>query len=263
MLYVERMSSLENAIAILKCLSDDTTELRVTAIAKQLNMPKSTVSRALALLASENILERDDQDRSYRVGFELFRLGNLYKSNQRLIEMMETALREMVREFDVTGYVAVLHGTEVAFLRTLHSASALRFTVERGTTLPAFITALGKSLLARLEPEQLETHLPKQLSYKPLGIDPIPRKDLLAELARIRRNGYAELHDSGYRNAGAVGIALVPQGGSAVSFAVNYPMGLTDDAAVRTLTERLLEHAQAIASQVGDREWFDMLADGG
>jgi DNA-binding IclR family transcriptional regulator len=135
--------------------------------------------------------------------------------------------------------------------------------VERGTRLPAFITALGKSLLARLDPDQLATHLPARLAYKPLGIENIPRPALMEELARIRRQGYAELQDAGYRNAGAIGITIVPQGGAGVSFAANYPLGLTDDATVRKLTDRLMEHAATIARQVDDRDWFAMQQAGG
>lgn len=255
MLYADRMSSLTNALNILGCLTDEHAELRVTQIAKQVGLPKSTVSRTLAILAERNILERDDISRSYRVGSELFRLSNLYKSNDRLVEMMEGALREIVRSFDVTGYISVLRATEIVFVRAIHSASALRFTVNEGDTLPAFITALGKALLARVNADELPIHLPKQLVYKPLGIDGIRRTDMLAELEVIRQRGFATLHDAGYRNAGAIGIALIPKEGTPVAFAVNYPLTMLGEQKVAELTEVLIGHAERIAGVVGDSAW--------
>jgi DNA-binding IclR family transcriptional regulator len=61
-------SVVSNAIAVLRCFSVREPLLGVTEIAGRVGLHKSTVSRILATLEQENLVERDPQTRRFRLG---------------------------------------------------------------------------------------------------------------------------------------------------------------------------------------------------
>src|SRR3984957_19772157 len=90
------MSSLETAAAILKCFSVDHMELSVSEVARRLDLPKSTVSRLMKSMASCGLVEQHRESRHYRVGVLPFRLGGLYQAHNKVLEMADDALADLV-----------------------------------------------------------------------------------------------------------------------------------------------------------------------
>ena len=64
-----------NAVSVLRCFSHDDPLLGVTDIAGRVGLHKSTVSRILATLEQEHLVERDPQSRRYRLGLGLITLA--------------------------------------------------------------------------------------------------------------------------------------------------------------------------------------------
>ena len=71
------VQSIERAIAILKAFSPKREELGVTELSRQLNLHKSTVSRLLASLQREGLVEENPVTRKYRLGMALVTLGGV------------------------------------------------------------------------------------------------------------------------------------------------------------------------------------------
>ena len=174
---------------------------------------------------------------------------------------MATALRGLIGDFPASGYVSVLQGLDIVNLRVIHSSYPLRFVLHQGTTLPAFITAMGKSLLARLPAEDLASLLPRQLKYEPFRITR-SRADLLAELDEVRIRGWAELEDPTYRAAGAIAITIKPPSQEAVAFGINYALAATAADARTEMIRRMIDAAEHIARTAGDTEWLKLVSRG-
>jgi IclR family acetate operon transcriptional repressor len=71
------VQSIERAIAILKAFSTEKEELGVTELSRQLDLHKSTVSRLIASLQREGLVEENLVTRKYRLGMALVTLGGL------------------------------------------------------------------------------------------------------------------------------------------------------------------------------------------
>src|SRR5437762_12777065 len=67
--------SVERALALLTCFSDAQPRLRVSDLARQLELSQSTVSRLLATMESLGFVERDPQTGLYDLGLELVTLA--------------------------------------------------------------------------------------------------------------------------------------------------------------------------------------------
>ncbi len=62
----------------------------------------------------------------------------------------------LTKAADETSHLAVLQGTDVIYLDKREPLKpGVRLVTEVGTRLPAHLTAVGRAILARLDPEQL------------------------------------------------------------------------------------------------------------
>src|ERR687886_2300385 len=69
------VQSVDRALQILVAFEDDGGELRVTDLAEQLDVHKSTASRLAATLEAQGFLERADGAEAFRLGPRIVRLG--------------------------------------------------------------------------------------------------------------------------------------------------------------------------------------------
>ena len=184
------MSSLENGLKTLALFTESRRRLRVTDVAEALALPKSSASRLLACLGEHGFLERVPQAQGYEVGYQLQRLASLSHTREMPLELAEAALRDLVSRHPVTGYIARLEGTETIILRVRESPHPIRYVVSEGTRLPAYVTAIGKSLLMRLDDARLLELLPARPSWPALNFA-TTRAALLRDLARCRALGIA------------------------------------------------------------------------
>jgi IclR family acetate operon transcriptional repressor len=184
------VQSIERAIAILKTFSTEKGELGVTELSRQLNLHKSTVSRLLASLQREGLVEEDLVTRKYRLGMALVTLGGLVL--QRL-DVAETA-RPLMAKLSATTQETVILGirddVEAVNVAQVPSPQMVKHIEWVGRRTPIHCTAVGKVLLAY-------SPVAEQQSLIKLGL---PRytsntitepETLCQELVRVREGGYA------------------------------------------------------------------------
>jgi IclR family transcriptional regulator, KDG regulon repressor len=72
---VARLSSVANAILLLKSFSMERSELGISALAEHLGLAKSTVHRLASTLAHGGMLEQNEATGEYRLGRAVYELG--------------------------------------------------------------------------------------------------------------------------------------------------------------------------------------------
>lgn len=105
-------SVIVNAIAVLRSFTAEEPLLGVTEIAGRIGLHKSTVSRMLATLEQENLVERDVDSRRFRLG-----LGMIAMAGPLLAELEERrvaypVLRELTERTGETSALMVWNGNE-------------------------------------------------------------------------------------------------------------------------------------------------------
>lgn len=248
------MSSLETGLKALALLTPDHPRLRVTEVARALGIPKSSASRLLSLLGRHGFLERISRHEGFEAGFELQRLGRMARSGDLLLEAADESLRELVTRHPATGYLAFLDGLDTVIVRVRESPTPVRFVVSEGTRLPAFVTAIGKALLMRLDSQQLLSLLPDRLVYRPLSVS-ITRGALLRELNQARERGWTELADASGRGIGAAAVAVAAPPGRTVGIALCWMLRDMPRSRHRRTVAELLGAARAVGRRVRDPYW--------
>jgi IclR family transcriptional regulator, KDG regulon repressor len=83
----KRLSSVANAIRVVKVLLGDQHEIGISDLSKRLHLPKSTVHRLASTLVESGMLEQNTVNGKYRLGLIAFEMGSLAKSREVVASM--------------------------------------------------------------------------------------------------------------------------------------------------------------------------------
>lgn len=190
---IKRNRSVQRVSLILKALAANPGGMGLAELSAAVALHESTTYRLLATLTEEGLVERaTDGSGRYQIGLETFRLGSAVLTRLGIGQQVLTFLEELAADTGETVNLAALHGFHVMYLQKVESQHPLRASLTVGSaTVPAHCSATGKVLLAHLAPPALEAQLAGQVldSRGPNTI--VSKEELLAELERIRAQGYS------------------------------------------------------------------------
>lgn len=200
-----RLSSVANAIRLIKVFSDDRYEIGISDLGKRLQLPKSTVHRLASTLVESGMLEQNADSGKYRLGLVVFELGSLVRRKMDFSTEAKSFLMELREKTGETVHLAILDHASIVYINSLESKQAIRMTLEVGMRKPAYSTAAGKVMLAFQTEETLE-HLFAE-GFKEMTANTIVDPEAFRqELALIRVRGYAiadEENELGVRSLAA------------------------------------------------------------
>ena len=246
------MTIIDSAAQVLRCYGADCSELTVTDLVARLGLPKSSASRLLRAMRDAGLLETVGDSKRYRPGLLLVDVARAYRRSSSLIDRADAVVAKVSAACGHTGYVTLRAGLEVTAVTDHQGTNALRVSSTIGRRLPAFASATGRSMLARL-PDAEVRRLHAAGIAPPSPNAPQDLDELLKRLAEVRRRGYATSHDEANRGVGAIAVAVAqPETGEDVSLCISYPAATTDAAERREITRALLEGAAAIGAITGD-----------
>lgn len=243
---------LEKAMNLLNIVSSAPAPMTFTELLRAGSLPKATLHRILATLSREGLLRHDPYTKTYRLGLRLLELAHEVWGDfdLRLAAQDELVrLRNAVRE---TVHLAVLDADKVVLIAVENAGRDVQPGSKVGMKLPVHATALGKVIVAYLEPaRQLELLTDLNLtSYSPATLANLT--DLRRELDLIRARGYAiELDEY---EAGTVAVAAPIfdiEGRPIGAVAVNASVGRVDAARAHALSSTLIGAARTISHNAG------------
>lgn len=200
-----RLSSVANAIRLIKVFSDEFYEIGISDLGKRLLLPKSTVHRLASTLIDSGVLEQNAESGKYRLGLVVFELGSLVRRKMDFSSEAKPFLMELRDKTGETAHLAILDQFSVVYINCLESTNAVRMRIDVGTRKPAHTTAAGKVMLAFQSTEALTRLFAAGLKERTANtiIDP---EAFRQELAAIQIRGYAmadEENEIGVRSLAA------------------------------------------------------------
>jgi IclR family transcriptional regulator, acetate operon repressor len=209
------IDSVDNALRILQTLRDS-GQVRVSDVAAELGIARSTAHRLLAMLVYRDFAVQAE-DRSYRPGPAIAAEPLRGEPAQRLRQAMRPHMEALCDQVAETINLVVRLGTQTRFLHTVESAQVLRVGDRQGTVLPAWKTSGGKALLAELPDVQLTALLRGAAGRPPEGMTAAERRSLVSELRLVRDQGYAENIQESESGVCAIGLCLRDKTGDPVA----------------------------------------------
>ncbi|WP_197380915.1 IclR family transcriptional regulator [Mycolicibacterium mengxianglii] len=215
----------------------------LTEIARRTALNEATVLRYLNSLVSLGYIERFNSTQ-YRLGWEMFRLGQRAFSGQVPSDAIRPTMERLVLEFNETVNFAVHKDRKVLILDVVEGRRAVTKVSDVGQSDPWHASALGKALLASM-PDSVWRDLVASGGMPALTPHTITAmKKMAAEIADIRDQGFAVDREEAAEELTCVAAAVPTAGGEPSRYALSISF-LT-----HRLTPENLQHAgeQVIAA---------------
>jgi DNA-binding IclR family transcriptional regulator len=237
------IAGVERAVAVLVALAEGPGHLGTNELARRTGINASTVSRLLATLARDEVVQRVPATGRYRLGLRLVQLGNAALAGVELREIARPHLLALMEATGETATLSVPAGNTAVTVDFVQSPSTVRSVAEIGRPSVPHATASGKVYLAHTG-AAIATPLP---ALTPRTItDP----DVLArEVARVREQGWAQARGEREADLHAVAVPVPDARGQLVAIlAVQGPAGRFDDQAMAAAVAQLRERAAALSA---------------
>lgn len=202
------VQSLDRALNILEALADASQPMHLRELAQRVDLNPSTVHRLLATLQKHDFVEQDERS-CYKLGMKLYSIGKAATYALDINELARPIMQDLLDRYNETVNLAILDHGEVVYVDQLESNNIVivRMFARVGNRGPAYCTGSGKVLLAGLNEDEMARYLNTAV-LQPFTSNTITDPAILiAELKRVKRDGYAL--DLGERDDG-VGCVAAP-----------------------------------------------------
>jgi IclR family transcriptional regulator, KDG regulon repressor len=246
------LSSVQNALRLLKLFTIATPEKRLTELATELGLGKSTTSRLLSTLLSEGFVLQDPITHKYRLGQRIVSLYNvIITSYKDLAEVAKPLIARLAWETSEVIVVAVLEEDEIAYIFQEGNVIQEDLAVSVGVRNPAHCTSSGKLLLAYEETATLRRILERPLNrYTSNTItDPTELKE---QISRIRDQDYCVSIGEYIENIVSISAPLRDSTGQVISaITLMGPTHRLNEERITSYTKRIVKTAKEISRQFG------------
>ena len=205
------LSTVRNAVRALDILAEH-GPMRLTALARELGLGKSTAHLLLHTLREDGMIEFDAATSAYRVGLRVFEIGATAVEQGGFGTRLIGAMEELARRCNESVSLGVLSAGSVLFVQRVESPEVLRADIRPGTRMPLHASASGKALLATMGDDEFERHLPDADLPASARLTLRERDALLAEMYLIRAQGYARQIDEFVNGIAAVATPILEAG---------------------------------------------------
>lgn len=212
------MQSLERSIGILRALAAaDRTELRLSDVARAVELSKATTSRILAALCDQGLVEESRDTKTFHLGPELTFLGWSAAQKFLLTRVARPVMQKLAEATGDTAFLTVRSGAEaVCADRVTGSYPVKVFTMDVGSRRPLGVGSGSLALLAALPDGEVEQvlkanvrHLARFKAMRPARI----RREI--QQTRAREYAFAEGHV--VKEVSGVGVTIKDPRGQALA----------------------------------------------
>ena len=244
---------LDKALRVLMLFTPEQPEWGVTAIARSVDMPKSTVHRILRVFEQHGFLTQDDDTRRFRLGLAGIELG---RRAQEGLELRRISLPVMEQISALSGETVLLQvlspeGDQVVCIERVQQRRGLRLILDVGSTAPLYAGCSSKVLLAYLDKESIDAVLKKRL--RPLASHTTTdASKIRSQLVEIRRKGYAVSFEE--TDEGVAGVSFPVRDARdrvIASLTISGPLTRVNTATIDHYTGIVREGARRIAAELG------------
>lgn len=188
----DEIRTLKRALDVLRCFDLDNKKLTLTEIATRISLAKSTTLRFITALEKDGFLAKNE-DNTYTLGYRVYYLGTVAKDSIELRKIALPIMQSLQAKFNETVNLYIYETDKTVCFEQIESSHALKRTVRIGDRFPIWSGASGKSILAFLDPEEINRILKEVKPLTDFTITDI--RDIKTELQSIQEVKYAFSHD--------------------------------------------------------------------
>jgi DNA-binding IclR family transcriptional regulator len=243
------------ALSVLRLLARNSEPVPASAIARDLDLPRSSVYHLLSVLCDHGFVVHLLEERRYGLGVAAFELGSAYTRQAPLQRMARQSLVRLVDETKHNAHLAVLHGRDVLYVIEERAPGRPPLVTDVGVRLPSQLTASGLAMLASLPPQQVRALFPSRDAFvQRHGLGPTTLSGLRSLLVRVRHDGFATEDGTVTPEFASVAAPVLDHVGYPVAgIAVTYPAAEVTEERRLALAEHVISTAADLTRRMGGR----------
>jgi DNA-binding IclR family transcriptional regulator len=183
--------AVHRAFQLLRMLSESEQHLGLTELAQQLGYSKSTTHGLIHALLREGALVQQTDNRKLFLGPAIMDLAFSAWNPMKITEYAQPfidTIRDQIRE---TVFLGVLLRKRVLIMATAEADEPLKISASSGTTISLFAGAAAKIFMAGKPDEEIKSLIRKKGLPRYTSRSIINETEYLAEIERVRNQGYA------------------------------------------------------------------------
>ena len=244
--------SIEKAFRVLTAFGAGHSSLSLAQVAQATGLDKSAAQRFTHTLERLGYLRKAPETRHFSLTPRTLEPGYHYMRASSILDRAVPYLLELSRATEESVSLSVPDGTEIVYVARLISRHMVSSNVIVGTRLPAYCTAPGLAMLARLPLSEAKSVLCKSELRAYTANTTTSMAELMAKLEQTQRKGYAMAVEEIFASDISLGVALTGPCNEtlgAVSLSVSR-VRLSPEEAEARFAPLLLATAQAMSAQV-------------
>lgn len=182
----------DQTLRILRHLARRPAPIAASALARDLDIPRSTVYHLLATLEQHGFVVHLEQDRRWGLGTSAFELAGGYARQEPLARLGRPLIAALADQVGESAHLAVMSGRDVLYIVEERAARRPALVTDVGVRLPAHLTATGRAMLAALPRSQVRALYPDAAAFTDrTGAGPSRPGELREVLRMVRETGLA------------------------------------------------------------------------
>jgi DNA-binding IclR family transcriptional regulator len=244
-----KVPALGKGVALLEVIARE-PGLGFASIQERLGMPKSSTHHLISTMCELGLIKRRSLG-GYGLGLKLFELAGIANESNDLQREAMPLLREFAQKVQLTCHLGVLEQGEAVYLARVEGARDIVVRSHIGQRFPVNCSALGKSLVAWLAPDQLDTVMAKLAFEKRMPKTVTNAGDFRLQLADVRRRGWALDDEEQAPNCRCIAAPIRDRDGAVVAaISAVGTLEQVDDKRFETLAAQVIVAANAISETV-------------
>jgi len=247
-------TAVERTLLILEAVAQRESGMSNADVNRKLKIPKSSASYILRTLEQRGYLRRDRDDGKYRLGMKILSLSRAALSGVDIREVALPVMRHLVDQIHLTTHLAILDHEEAVYVEKVEAPSFIKMDTWIGRRMEVHSTAVGKALLAYLDPEERATILRHRGMTKLTPHTITTTAKLMKEFERVRQLGYSVDDEENSLGARCVGAPIFnSQGQVEASIGSTGTITAVPRDRVPRLAETVKDAARRISHLIGYR----------
>ncbi|MGC0145020.1 IclR family transcriptional regulator [Pseudactinotalea sp. Z1732] len=223
------MKSARRTLEILEAVARRPDGVTFSELGDILDIPQSSLHGLLRTVVASRWLVFDDETKRYFVGVKIWEAGQRFKRSREVTIRTRQYLLAAQRTLGETIQLGILDDLDIVYIDKVEGTRPLRLVSEVGGRLPAYVTAIGKVLLAELPAQQLLDRFAGETLEGYTEETITSGDELIEHLGTVHRCGYATDHGEYSPGVFCVAVPIRDANGRAVAaMSCSVPQTLID-----------------------------------
>lgn len=211
-----RAPAVTRAMAVIEFLAEAHEPQRLSTIARELRLPKSSCFTILSTLEAAGYVRQEEEDDAWALTLRLYYLGMKTSQTADVVSLAQPLVEALGEKTDLTSHLALLDGRSVRYALKVDSSSFVQFDTDPGRRASLHMSAVARVVIAHLPAAARDVML---AGYRFTGGTTNAfrsRREFDKALEQVRAQGYAVEDEEEALGVRCVAAPVIDRGGRCI-----------------------------------------------